>query len=466
MSQISRYSYTSVPTIREFASSEAFLRGLMGPFGSGKSSGCVMEIVRRARIQRPGPDGIRRSRYAVIRNTYPQLRDTTIKTVHDWFPPRVWGRYLKVEHDYYVTGIEGVELEILFRALDRPDHVQNLLSLELTGAWVNEAREVPKEIIDGLTGRVGRYPSMRDGGPSWSGIIMDTNPPDDDSWWYRMFEEDRPENAAIFKQASGLSPQAENLIHLPPDYYRNLMVGKDDDWIQVYVRGEYGSTRTGKPVYQEYVDSMHCAGADLTPIRGLPLHLGWDFGLTPACVVVQQHPSGYLMVLDEFAVQEHGAMGLRQFARAVVKPGLAERYAGFELIGWGDPAGNARAQTDEQTCFQILAEEGLHASPAATNNATARRDAVKRFLIMRLDDRPGLLLSPRCAVLRKGFRGKYQYERVQVSGEERYQERPCKNHYSHAHDGLQYAMLPFTYSDSLVDPLDLESCWRKQGGQQ
>ena len=79
----------------------------------------------------------------------------------------------------YTAAFNDTRFEVLFRALDRPADVKKLLSLELTGAWVNEAREVPKAIIDGLQGRVGRYPSMREGGCTWSGLMMDTNPPPD-----------------------------------------------------------------------------------------------------------------------------------------------------------------------------------------------------------------------------------------------------------------------------------------------
>ncbi len=82
-----RYSYRDAPTIAAFAESNARLRGLMGPFGSGKSSGCTAEIVVKSHAQEPGPDGIRRTRWAVIRNTYQQLKDTTIKTIFDWLPP-------------------------------------------------------------------------------------------------------------------------------------------------------------------------------------------------------------------------------------------------------------------------------------------------------------------------------------------------------------------------------------------
>src|SRR5579872_2053722 len=125
------YSYESVPTIRRFSESRAFMRGLMGPFGSGKSSGCVMELVQVASRQPVQPDGKRRSRFACIRNTYVQLADTTIKTFLYWLPDGIFGTYHKADHIYRLNNLEDLDVEILFRALDRPEHVANLLSLEL-----------------------------------------------------------------------------------------------------------------------------------------------------------------------------------------------------------------------------------------------------------------------------------------------------------------------------------------------
>src|SRR6185437_4262604 len=98
-------------------------------------------------------------------------------------------------------------------------------------------------IIEALQGRVTRYPAMKDGGASWCGIIMDTNPPDTDSKWYKFFEEqDHSEAIAemakvvpgftadkyarIFKQPSGLAPNAENIPNLRPGYYQQLAIGK------------------------------------------------------------------------------------------------------------------------------------------------------------------------------------------------------------------------------------------------
>ncbi|MFA5177043.1 MAG: hypothetical protein WC440_02700 [Candidatus Omnitrophota bacterium] len=273
------YDYEDVPVIKKFALSSKRIRGLMGPFGSGKSSGCVMEIIRRAHEQAPSADGIRRSRWAVIRASYPQLKDTTIRTVMDWLPVSIFGEYSVTNHNYVITKFPGVHLELMFRALDRPEQVANLLSLELTGAWVNEAREVQWSIIEALDGRIGRYPGKKDGGCTWSGMILDTNPPDENSEWYKFFEVKRPSTAAIFKQPSGLSPQAENLKNLIKGYYTNLAIGKSDQYVRVYIEGKYGYTQEGKAVIEQYNDNTHVALSVIQPMEDRPLICGMDFGL-------------------------------------------------------------------------------------------------------------------------------------------------------------------------------------------
>jgi hypothetical protein len=188
--------YEPSPTLFDFHMDDHFVKGVMGPFGSGKSVGMCFEIFLRCQAQLKQEDGKRRSRWAVVRNTKEQLKDTTLRTWLDWFPDGVMGRYAVSEMTYYLQHGD-IEAEILFRALDKPDDVKKLLSLELTGGFVNEAREVPWAIINGLTGRVGRYPRKADGGSNWNGIIMDTNPPDEDHWWYKKFEVDMYENPQV-----------------------------------------------------------------------------------------------------------------------------------------------------------------------------------------------------------------------------------------------------------------------------
>ena len=447
------FEYRPEPTLALFHSSRAFVRGVMGPVGSGKSSAMCAEIIYRACNQQPDRTGVRRSRFAVIRNTYPELKSTTIKTWLDWIP----GSLCELTGTGPITArLESdcsdktmVDSEIIFLALDRPKDIKKLLSLELTGAWINEAREVPREVLDALTARVGRFPPKRSGAGGWSGIMMDTNPPDDDHWWYEFAEEKCPRGWEFFRQPPVLletqggfapNPAAENVKNHSKgfDYWLRQIPGKPRQWIDVYVLGRYGALQAGRPVYPEYDDAEHLAREPLRPIRNIPIFAGWDFGLTPACVLVQVSLQGVLNVIQEFVSEN---MGIRQFAREIVRPAIRAAYAEFSIHGVADPAGRARAQTDERTCMDELDSAKLPAEPARTNDFTARREAVAGFLIGPGDGTPRLLLSPSCRLLRKGFLSGYRYERIQVAGEERYKDRPLKNEYSHVHDALQYAAL-------------------------
>jgi len=486
------YSYKSVPTLKAFSQDDTFLRGVVGPYGSGKSSAMVIHLLERALKQQPGPDGVRRTRCAVVRNTYPQLRDTTIKTFMDWLPHEQFGHYVSSTHDYTIDTMKApdgsdVWIEVLFRALDKPDHVRNLLSLELSFAWFNEVREIAKPIFDHMRGRVNRYPSMKDGGATWAGIFCDTNPCDTDHWFYKLFEEIKPwicankvcsgefildergENghclkcgsdqgiplSKIFHQPSGRGPMAENLPNLPPDYYAKLMIGASTEFIKVYVDGQYGFVADGRPVYSNWSSFLHVAKEEIKPIRSIPLIIGLDFGRNPAAVLCQGLPNGTFHVLDEIVAEN---MDIREFITRLLKPALLTTYFGMEVCITGDPSGASRTQTDSSTCFRELAAQHLPGVPAPSNAYPARLGAVNTLLTKMipvqkktehdLPWKPSFQISPKCKTLIRGFNGAYRMRRLLVTGEERYKDEPEKTKESHPHDGLQYAAL--TYEAGMI----------------
>jgi hypothetical protein len=432
------------PVSRAFMWDDSFFRGIMGPFGSGKSTVCIMDILRRSQQQKVGSDGKRRSRWAVVRNTYPELRTTTIKSWHQWVPPQL-GRWVDTGPPTHHIQEGDLDMEIIFVSLDRPDDVAKLLGMELTGAWIDEAREVPKAVVDGLTGRVGRYPSKMMGGCSWSGIIASTNPPDSDHWWYKLAEDVHPEGWRFFRQPSGMSPDAENRENLPPNYYERQIAGKDEDWVKVYVHGEYGFVRDGRPVYPEYKDAIHCKEFDLLP--SVPIHVGIDFGLTPAAVIGQKTAMGQWRWHSELVTEDMGAVRFAQ----LLNQHIQTHYKGFPIGSiTGDPAGDIRAQTDEITPFQILRANGVMANPAATNDFIKRRESVAVPLTRLIDGSAGLIIHPQCKMLRKGMAGGYNYKRLQVTGEERYRDVPDKGKYSHVCEAGQYMMVGGGEAKALV----------------
>lgn len=274
-------SYRAPPTLARFMRSNAFVRAVVGPVGSGKSSSSVVEILRRAVEQEPSPDKVRRTRFAVIRNTYRQLKDTTRKTFEQWVPAAL-GKWKEQDFTFLLEKPleDGTRLhcEVLFRALDRPEDVKKLLSLELTGAYINEAREIPKSVLDVLQTRVGRYPSKAQGGATWFGIWADTNPWHTGHWGYKLFSKARPEGYELFEQPGGRAPDAENVENLPPGYYERLIAGKDSSWVGEYVDSKYPSHDKGS-IYGDLLAAVETRGTLLAFEHPTDdLLTAWDLG--------------------------------------------------------------------------------------------------------------------------------------------------------------------------------------------
>ena len=410
---------------------------------SGKSVTCCFEVIRRASLQKADEDGIRRSRCAVVRNTMKQLQDTTIKTFMDWFPEGRFGDFVRTTKNYNMKWGD-VECEVMFRALDTPDDKRNLLSLELTFAWFNECRDIHEEIIHAMSGRIGRYPSKRTGGPSWFGMWGDTNMPNWGSWWQCQMEHLDPEDGVspndngwdVFLQPSGRSPKGENLENLPDDYYSTQ--GRSEDFIRVYIDGEYGRSLSGEPVWSKFNPQFHMATKSLAwndgdaLMRTMPrLVIGMDLGLTPAAVVGMIDPRGRLLVLAEAVGFD---IGVQRFVRTMLRPMLSRKFPGCEFVVSVDPAGRQRAQTDEKTAIQIIQREGLPAVSAPTNSLVARITAVDDFLMRQVEGDAALLIDPTCTKLKAAMMGGYRYKRNA-------QEVIEKNKHSHVAEALQYLAL-------------------------
>src|SRR5882757_3649251 len=77
-------NYTAPPTLARFMKSQAFGRIAAGPVGSGKTTACIIEVLRRAMAQAKAPDGYRYTRFAFVRQTLKQLKDTVLKDMQNW----------------------------------------------------------------------------------------------------------------------------------------------------------------------------------------------------------------------------------------------------------------------------------------------------------------------------------------------------------------------------------------------
>jgi hypothetical protein len=460
---IKEFDYDKVgPVAKAFARSNTRRRLILGPVGSAKSSVSAVELVRRAMAQKVLRDGKRRTKWVVVRNTYRQLEDTTMQTFFHWFPVGAFGEYREKTATYSMK-IHDAEFDVLFRALDRPDQIGNLLSLEITGGWINEAREVPWPIIEAVDQRIPRYPGVDDGGPSWFGLWMDTNPFDEDSDLYRIFEVERPQGYEIFKQPpamlheigangkivlKGLNPQAENLYNLVGTqeidgakrggdvYYPDMVQGKSDSFIRVFILNQYAFSMDGMPVYPEYKDQLHCSDK-FTYIPGLPIYRGWDFGTTPACSFTQRTPTGAWRTFHEMTTDITQPMGIDRFASMVLQESAAKFPKTTEFLDNVDPAGKAMTQGNEVSCVEIMKAKGIYPQGNISNSDSIREEALRRALNMLADGEPMFQIHPDCRRLRKGLMGGYHFRRLRTSFD-KYTDKPEKNEFSHIVEALQY----------------------------
>lgn len=469
MSESGARIYTPSKTGEAFHNSDAFVRLIIGPVGGGKSSMCSVEGGFRALETPVCIDGVRRMRGILVRNTYPELKLTTIKTWLDWYPEDRCGPLVQTTPIHQIQRFidsEGVpcEFEFYFLALDKPKDVKKLLSLEATWIFFDELREISWLIFEKALLRVGRYPAknmLPPGKKMWTGVWGATNAPNYRHWIVDKFEKERPKGWELYKQPAPFvrqedgslteNPDAENVEHLQDgfEYYNRAKNAYDEESFRVYVMNEYGSTFDGKPVFPEYNDKTHRANFDIEPDRNHELALGFDFGRTPACVFTQYVHGGKLNVLEEVICLE--SISLEEFISVFISPLLAQdKYAGMRVISLIDPAGNIKNQSDDNFCKKVLAKAGLAPRvpefPSHPNAIKPRLEAVKGLLNGMHLGNPRFNLSRKCDYIHEAMIGGYKYRLIRrATGEQAYSEEPDKNDYSHIMDALQYVALHYNH---------------------
>ena len=463
-------SYTPAgPTIAAFHLCDDLGRFIAGPVGSGKTGGELNEILYRGLKQAPHPrDGVRRTKFSVIRDTFRQLEKTTIPSWWHWVPKSTgsWtggtgGLPAKHEFGYRLPDQTTMQVIVEFIGLGEGSAEDVMPGWEGTGAYLNEMDKLTYDTLMYVKERVGRYPPVeRDAGfagATWRGVWGDFNKPDTDHWIYKHLVDAPEPGFRLFEQPGAmfevggrwvLNPKAENLANLPAGYYEQQLVGAERWRILQRVANRWTASRDGQAVYSDYNDEVHLSPSPIAAMEGVRIILGIDAGLDPSCAITQRLPNGQWRVLDEL-VCEHGT-GPKRFA-ARLKRLLQEKYPAWwadkhrMIQAWGDPAAamGADKAAGEASWLQIVAAElGLSAIlPAPSNRLHPRLQAVRGPLTRLIDGFVGFLLSPACKGLRRGFNGGYKFVRVISAGGQSYSDIPLKNEFSHIHDALQYALL-------------------------
>jgi hypothetical protein len=466
--------------LADFIMSNRFVDVIEGPLGSGKTHALCARIMRHAQEQKPSTlDGLRKTRFAIIRNSYPDLKRSTIRTWCEIVPEHIYGKMNWSVPPTHRLRFADVLCEVDFLALDKPEQgIFKLRSTEYTGIAFNELQYNHKEIFDEATSRL-RYPPLSEGGATWRGIIADANAPDEDHWLAIMTgqvdmppgltEEEQealakwPEDWGYHQQPAALiekfdnqgrvidyepNPHAENIENLDADYYQKQLQGKTKSWIDSRLMVRVVLVVDGSAVWPMFKPEVHVSPHPHVPNAAYDIDVGLDFGRTPAAVFAQAI-NNRVLVQHELLGHNEGAVTFAPKVRRFI----ASRYPDHAVSRfrfWGDPKGNDKGQADERTAYDIFTANGMRvrAAPGITHNQISTRvDAVAHLLNEMYDGRPRFLLSPVCRTLKVAMAGRYHNEKDEIG-----ELRPCKDRYSNPCDALQYLALGIGEGRRMIKP--------------
>lgn len=366
----------------------------------------------------------------MIRDTYANLEKTTLKSFFEWFPQGVYGEYHQGKKEW--TWYEGVAKgTISFIGIEDPQDASKLLSWELAGFGMDEP--APAFGSAGIDESVFDLAMTRLRQPGMSHYIakLATNNPDESHWTFRKWVgRERIEGFRLHQP-----PQPENTQNLPENYYETMRrtLAHRPDLVRRFVDGEFGFQSEGIAVTPQWSDKVHLAHG-LVAIPRRELHLLWDWGLNPTCIITQKTPMGHWNVLDSIVGE---GIGVTELIDDIVKPLLMDRYKGNPISHIGDPQGVQREQSSSMNSAVMVVRKMLGGTwRAGPQKWPPRRDAAQSVLTKLVGGRGMVQVDrDRAQELWFALRGGWHYHKARtgvVSGE------PKKNIHSHPADAFSY----------------------------
>ena len=435
------------PTQKRFILSppaEGFMaKAYKGPAGCAKTSTIVAAGILRALFM-PGSKGL------IARQDYNDLMDTTQKRFEmmmerlppgvlldrDKSPPmKVWLRPIET----FGTDADFEPSQITFMGLK-----DGFGSYEFDWAIIDEADEADEkrvqEILTRFRGEAGkRLQGAR--GAYMLGLAF--NPPGKEHWLYRASTGRDHQDRRVSEPWLDLyEPQAEENKHnLPTGYYEQMAKDLPEDMKQRLVRGEWGSTFPGQPVYREFKRQVHA----LRNVRQqydpeAVLYRFWDFGYNhPACLFFQMDARSRLLGMGEFYEEK---VEIGPFAEGV-KSYTNTNFPGAQCFDIGDPA--ARQKKDTGSTIEHLSRANIVLRYLTGRTIDEGVRQVRKRLETMIDGEPALQFDPRHQnIITNAMAGGYHLD--QKTG-----TTPVKDgFYDHPADALRYGV-DFLYRGAGID---------------
>ncbi|PNU05817.1 hypothetical protein [Novosphingobium guangzhouense] len=472
------------PVADAFLRSRAFIKICLGPVGSGKTMAMLnsglMVGARQGAVEGPGGILRRSARIGVIRETYPALKSTTLKSwfrivpesegVFNWTPPYTHKFSKIIRRDKKTNNpLEIVDLEFEFRAIGDQSVEEACRSWEVNAALVEELDLQPPDLIPFLTGRVGRFSDLDPSLVVDPQIVAVLNMPDVESHAYQLAMDRQIEGLSddeaklleetlqgrklidTYIQPGGMEPDAENLHNLPGGrgyYVLQIAANKNKPgYVDRMVHCKPVPLMHGMPVNSGFVFTRHVRECQWD--RRRKLIVGIDNGLFAAAVFCQRNELGEFRTLGEVVNLAPGGKGLLKVGPTAfgkkVRQALLDQFPGItaedvKLVG--DPAMFAAAdRTDGEQDWRKAVEVALDFG--RIHKAKSNRQLLRNTAIWNAQgEQDGYYIDPRCKHLIKAHIGGYRYQKAELgTGETRGELEIAETIYTHVADAEQYAAL-------------------------
>lgn len=376
-----------------------------GAFGAGKTLLGCHKIIKGC-LENP------RSVALCASQTYPQLRDTVVKTFFEELGllqerfndagcnivlVKSWNKT-----EYKLTLFN--DSVVLFRSCE---DFSKFKSLNLDFFFIDEPVDVSEDVFYMLQGRLrGRHTKFHFG-------VLCGNPTNRSSWLYDLFFQNTPSDDYMVVQTSSYDN-----VFLPEGYIVSLEDAYDDDWTRRYLKGEWFNFEG--LVYQEFQRGVHIGDFSSTRCCYEEYFGGFDYGFrNPCCFLILARDSdGNLIVLEELYQAGLTNAEIARKIGEIVEPYLVN----FRCV-FTDPS--MPAIIEEINQHGVRCESG-------DNDVIGGISLVKNHL-----KQQDLFIDKNCVNLIRELES-YRYEK-DVHGRN-YSERPLKKD-DHAVDALRYALM-------------------------
>lgn len=309
--------------------------GLVGPYGSGKSTLIPLRIQTDAAQTVCDSDGVRRYRVLCLRGTFSMIESALLPVMQQHLPPGTTITKGSPITAKYKGG--GVEIHIDMIALDRDEDVRRIQGGSYDAMYCDEARDCPWPIVQVAMTRVRAVTDTGAAKPLTIGII--SNPCGEDHWLYKDFVANPLPGWTLYKQPSGLSDEREG----PYDrsYYQRMADANRDDpaFIDVHVYGNWGVyVPEGDAVVPAFRSGRHLATLVVSPV--VPLMVGLDVGVAYNALVFGQRIKDQIRIIGELVLENVPAVMAAPLAIAYVRDYLHDAPVGLCTI---DPSSEQRS---------------------------------------------------------------------------------------------------------------------------